>query len=264
MGAIVLLCGWGQQPKLGAYMTRSAWRSSAARSAPWSGARATPTLARPWARSRSRAKGASSAESSRSAASTAARALLRDGSRRHGQAIGPVAHPANPHTDPLDEPLKSGGVQPDPANGRTAVERLIAKDLDEREGVGRPLRRETLRTARTVHAYLRAGVRPRWMERLMEIERGTRRERRELEAAYRALQAACADDADGFARRWRAFAHSRAFEELNTLIDQHNEWYPVERDLPIDLRTRDYVLISGRSHRRARLGPDWVLEQFPA
>ena len=25
----------------------------------------------------------------------------------------------------------------------------------------------------------------------------------------------------------------------------HNEWYPVERDLPMDLRTRDYVLING-------------------
>jgi hypothetical protein len=156
-------------------------------------------------------------------------------------------------------------VQHDPESlDPAAVERFIAKDLDGADGVGRPIRAEALRTRRSVDAYLRAGVRPRWMERLMEIERGVKRERRELEAAYRSLRAACADDADGFARRWRAFAHSRAFDELNTLIDQHNEWYPVERDLPIDLRTRDYVLISGRSYRRARLGPDWVLEQFPA
>ena len=27
----------------------------------------------------------------------------------------------------------------------------------------------------------------------------------------------------------------------------------------MDLRTRDYVLINGRSYRRAVLGPEWVL-----
>jgi hypothetical protein len=32
----------------------------------------------------------------------------------------------------------------------------------------------------------------------------------------------------------------------------------------MDLRTRDYVTINGRSYRRRELGPDWVLEQFPA
>ena len=32
----------------------------------------------------------------------------------------------------------------------------------------------------------------------------------------------------------------------------------------MDLRTRDYVLINGRSYRRPLLGPQWVLEQFPA
>ena len=55
-----------------------------------------------------------------------------------------------------------------------------------------------------------------------------------------------------------------AFDELNELIRQHNEWYPIERDLPMDPRTRDYVLIRGRSYRRPELGPEWVLEQFPS
>ena len=67
-----------------------------------------------------------------------------------------------------------------------------------------------------------------------------------------------------FARRWRAIAHGWSFEELNELIRTHNEWYPVERDLPMDIHTRDYVLINGRSYRRRELGPDWILEQFPA
>ena len=44
------------------------------------------------------------------------------------------------------------------------------------------------------------------------------------------------------------FAARCRFDELNELIGQHNEWYPIERDLPMDLRTRDYVL-----HQRALL-----------
>jgi hypothetical protein len=114
-----------------------------------------------------------------------------------------------------------------------------------------------------VERYLEAGARPRWMERLMEIERGTANERRRLDRLYRALHEQYGGDRDEFARRWRAVARSWRFDDLNELIRRHNDWYPIERDLPIDLRTRDYVLVGGRSYRRRELGPDWVLEQFP-
>ena len=51
---------------------------------------------------------------------------------------------------------------------------------------------------------------------------------------------------------------------ITALIEQHNEWYPVERRLPMNPRTGDYVPVGGRSYRRPVLGPEWVLEQFPA
>ena len=54
------------------------------------------------------------------------------------------------------------------------------------------------------------------------------------------------------------------FDELNELIQQHNDWYPIERDLPMDLRTRDYVLVDGKNYRREPLSAEWVLRQFPA
>ena len=57
-------------------------------------------------------------------------------------------------------------------------------------------------------------------------------------------------------------AEAWSFEDLNELIRTHNEWYPVERDLPMDLRTRDYVLVNGRSYRRRELDAGWILEQF--
>jgi hypothetical protein len=97
-----------------------------------------------------------------------------------------------------------------------------------------------------------------------EIDRRTAEETRRLAVAYRALQQECGHDRERFAERWRAFAAAVRYDDLNELIRQHNDWYPIERDLPMDPRTGDYVKVRGRSHRRAELTPAWVLEQFPA
>ena len=146
---------------------------------------------------------------------------------------------------------------------RTATERFVAESLEDPRSGGRPFSSRARESRRSLEDYLRAGMRPRWMERLIEIERGTAREQHRLAKAYEALREEYGADRRAFARRWRAIAAAWRFDELNELIRTHNEWYPVERDLPMDLRTRDYVLINGRSYRRPELGPDWVLEQFP-
>jgi len=146
---------------------------------------------------------------------------------------------------------------------RTSTERLLHESLEDPRSGGRPFSSRTRETRRTLEDYLRAGVRPRWMERLIEIERDTRRERDRLREAHTALREECGDDRAAFARRWRAIAHAWRFDELNELIRTHNEWYPVERDLPMDLRTRDYVLVNGRSYRRRELDAAWILERFP-
>jgi hypothetical protein len=143
------------------------------------------------------------------------------------------------------------------------VQRLLKERLEDPHSGGRPLSDRARQSQRSLEAYLRAGVRPRWMERLMEIERGMARERRNLAAAHDALREECGTDRRAFARRWRTIAAAWPFKELNELIRTHNEWYPVERDLPMDIHTRDYVLINGRSYRRRELDADWVLEQFP-
>ena len=146
---------------------------------------------------------------------------------------------------------------------RTIVERIVGQDLDEQTGKGRPLSSRAAQTQRSLDAYLKAGVRPRWMERVAEIDAGISRERRRLAQVHRALREESAGDPELFARRWRGVAQAWSFEELNQLIDQHNEWYPIERDLPLNPRTGDYVRVAGRSYRRPVLGPEWVLEQFP-
>jgi hypothetical protein len=147
---------------------------------------------------------------------------------------------------------------------QTPAERVIGRGLEEAEGVGKPLAERTRQRQRTIEAYLKSGSPPRWMERIGDIDRGIANELRRLRRAYRWLDETCGEDRAAFARRWRKIAEGWSFAELNELIAVHNEWYPVERDLPMGLRTRDYVLINGRSFRRPLLGPSWILEQFPA
>jgi hypothetical protein len=146
----------------------------------------------------------------------------------------------------------------------TPVERHVKRAMiDEESGYGKPLSRRQRQTRRTLESYLRAGVVPRYMQRLREIEQERRRHIGWLERAYRQLRESCAGDPEGFERRWTQTARNWRFEHVNRLVREHNEWYPIERQLPMDPRTRDYVKIRGRSYRRDELGPDWVLERFP-
>jgi hypothetical protein len=146
---------------------------------------------------------------------------------------------------------------------RSAAERVVKRDLDETTGLGKPISSRARMSQRTVEAYLKAGVRPRWMERIAEIDHAIAAQRRRFARAHRMLREECGDDAVLFSERWLAYVARCRFAELNELIRQHNDWYPIERDLPMDLRTRDYVLINGRSYRREPFTPGWVVEQYP-
>ena len=150
------------------------------------------------------------------------------------------------------------------AEPQSPIERTVARSFEDPEAMaGKPLSRRARQTKRTLEAYLKAGVLPRHMQRLGEIDRGIASEKQRLALAYRALRAECGADPEEFARRWRARARAWSFGHLNELIREHNEWYPVEAQLPMNPRTRDYVPIRGRSYRRRELGLAWVLEQFP-
>ena len=111
--------------------------------------------------------------------------------------------------------------------------------------------------------YIRSAVLPRFMQRLREIEDVTIHHRDALGRAYEECRESCAGDPELFGERWRELAHRWRFDALNDLIEEHNEYYPIERNLPVDPRTGDYVTIVGRSYRREPLGPDWILERFP-
>ncbi len=143
------------------------------------------------------------------------------------------------------------------------TERVLRRSMIDEEGVGRPFSERVRQHRRTLEDYFKAGSVPRWMERVSEVDQGIARERRRFGERYRALKGEYGHDREEFARRWRAIAEAARFDDLNELIRQHNDWYPIERDLPMDMRTRDYVKVNGRSYRRPELGPEWLLEQFP-
>lgn len=148
------------------------------------------------------------------------------------------------------------------------IERFLRERTEDLPGIGKPLTERARIAQRSVEAYLTgANNPPRWMERVREIDQALKRERRLLEMERRALRARHARDHDAFASAWRAFAaargRSRAYRELNELIRAHNEWYPVERNLPVNPRTGEWVTVGGRSFLRPVVGAEWVLREFP-
>src|SRR4051812_16035093 len=115
---------------------------------------------------------------------------------------------------------------------------------------------------KALERYIRGADPPRWMTRLTEIDRGIAEARVQLRAAYADLRARA--PAEEFAERWRERLASWRFDpEVNELIRKHNEYYPIERRLPMDVRTRDYRLINGRSYRRPELDAAWAWAELP-
>ena len=148
---------------------------------------------------------------------------------------------------------------------QSPVERRIERSFEDDQGVGKPLSRRARQTERSVEAYLKAGVLPRYMERLREIESETAEQRRRLDARLpRAPARSAATTQRCSPGCWHARARSWRFDKLNDLIHEHNEWYPIEASLPMDPRTRDYVRIRGRSYRREPLGAGVGAEPLPA
>ena len=124
-------------------------------------------------------------------------------------------------------------------------------------------RRRALANPHALELYIRSAVMPRFIERLREIDDELAENRLRLERAYLELQRSCEGDPELFERRWRAVAEGWRFDPVNELIRQHNDHYPLERNLPMDWRTGEYVTITGRSYRREAVGPGWILERFP-
>ncbi len=142
---------------------------------------------------------------------------------------------------------------------REAVERAAADTPLH----GRPLPQRTRLERPTLERYLRAAGGPLlYMRRLRHIEDATRRHEESLAERHGELASTTAPE--NFPTVWRSEAAAWDFEDVNRLIRQHNRWYPVEAQLPMDPRTGDFALVGGRPYTRPPLDAKWVLQRYPA
>jgi hypothetical protein len=139
---------------------------------------------------------------------------------------------------------------------RERAEQAATEQVSGSPLAGRPLRRPMRNWRPGVDSYVLSSGGPLpWMLRLRRIEDLTTDHLHRLEEAY----VAHVGDPEG----WERTAHGWDFYAVNELIDRHNRYYPVETRLPMDPRTRDYVLVNGRPYTRPYLDAGWALERFP-
>jgi hypothetical protein len=139
---------------------------------------------------------------------------------------------------------------------RERAEAAAVEQAAHTPGAGKPLRRRIRNWRPGVDSYVVSSGGPLpWMLRLRTIEDLTSDHLRRLEDAY----VLHVGDPEGWERTVRGWD----FYAVNELIDKHNRYYPVETRLPMDPRTRDYVLVNGRPYTRDYLDADWALERFP-
>ncbi len=160
-----------------------------------------------------------------------------------------------------------GGSEP------TAWEDVVAAWESLPEADREPASGRTARARRPIPAagpvdsatYLTASLGPpRWMERLQDIQGYRREYEGRLRARWRALAVELRGRPEEFALGWQGIAAGWDFSAHNRLVEDHNEYYPVERRLRFELRARDYVDMWGIGWRLEPLDSAWALRVFPA
>lgn len=126
---------------------------------------------------------------------------------------------------------------------------------------GRPLPRRPGSGPPTIESViLAAGGPPRFAERLAEIDRLTRDARRRASEMRSALERIYGAGSPLARARLRRALLDLDLSRANRLIDQHNRYYPIERRLPMDPLTGDYVPVAGGDYRRDALDASALLE----
>ena len=112
----------------------------------------------------------------------------------------------------------------------------------------------------SIETYLRANAGPpRFAVRLREIERLTAHHLEKLCAAGDELCVRYGAGSELARAAWRRLVREWDFSDVNALIEQHNGYYPIERSLPMDPATGDFVPVGGRCYRLRPLDGQWAL-----
>lgn len=104
---------------------------------------------------------------------------------------------------------------------------------------------------------------PGWAVRLKQIHDLRIELTATLEAAWAEHARRWRGRPDEFATRWRAFLTKFDIGKLNTLIEKHNEWYPIEAQLPIVYPTGEYHIPTGIEYPQKPVDVASLLELYP-
>lgn len=110
---------------------------------------------------------------------------------------------------------------------------------------------------------LAVGGAPAWSRRLKRIHDLTAAITAQLHHDWHQVATRSRRDADRFAADWQLHAERVNFGPINELILRHNRYFPIEANLPMDVKTLDYVEFGGGDYRRPLLDAAWILAQFP-
>jgi len=110
---------------------------------------------------------------------------------------------------------------------------------------------------------LAVGGAPAWSRRLRKIHELREAASDELRDAWCALALRRRRDSGRFSTEWWQHAERYDFARVNELIGRHNRHFPAEVNLPMDVRTRDYVAFNGRDYRLDPLDCAWILSTYP-
>jgi len=113
-------------------------------------------------------------------------------------------------------------------------------------------------------AALIIGGTPAWSRRLKRIDALTDAALERFERSWRAMAGSWRGKPEQFAAEWRSHAAAVDFGRVNELIRRHNEYFPAEANLAMDVHTGDFIGLGGGEYRRQLLDAAWVLDQFPA
>lgn len=111
---------------------------------------------------------------------------------------------------------------------------------------------------------LTIGGAPAWSRRLKRIYDLTDEIVEDLRISWAKAGRAAKGRPDRFATTWTQYAQRYDLGKINQLIRDHNQYFPAEANLAMDIHTMDYVDWGGADYRRRPLDVAWILERFPA
>ncbi|MBI4329494.1 MAG: hypothetical protein HY685_06485 [Chloroflexi bacterium] len=152
------------------------------------------------------------------------------------------------------------------SEGEREKGRLIQEGLQGSRLKGRPQEIHRAPFSFSVEEAVKGAVQgpPRYIRPLKQIEDLTDQALERLRLRWRQLAQELKERPEAFAEAWLAAARRERFSRINRLIDQHNRYYPIEADLPMDPRTGGYRLRCGGTWKKELLGAAWVLRELPA